>query len=137
MFIAKSPETPHIDERTGGLARRPARWFALNMEKYMKRLLAPLVLGGALLATMPTEAAEIDWKKVDTAIGKAATISGEIHRYGLPRSDLKVTLEGVEIKPTLALGGWVAFAELCGNLGDAARFRRRGLPALRGPRCRL
>src|SRR5262249_46131401 len=30
-------------------------------------------------------------------------------RYGFPRSDLSVTLDGVTIKPTLALGGWVAF----------------------------
>jgi hypothetical protein len=36
-------------------------------------------------------------------------VQGEVHRYGIPRSDLKVTLDGVEIKPALALGGWVAF----------------------------
>ena len=67
----------------------------------MKRLFALLAIGGALLAPVPTEAAEIDWKKVDTAIGKTAAVSGEIHRYGLPRSDLNVTLDGVAIKPTL------------------------------------
>lgn len=32
----------------------------------------------------------------------------DFHRYGIPRTDLKVTLDGVEIKPALALGGWVA-----------------------------
>ena len=32
----------------------------------------------------------------------------DVHRYGIPRTDLKVTLDGVEIKPALALGGWVA-----------------------------
>src|SRR5262249_36081264 len=53
--------------------------------------------------------AEIDWSKVDTALGKTATVQGEVHRYGIPRSDLKVTLDGVQIKPALALGGWVAF----------------------------
>jgi hypothetical protein len=87
----------------------------------MKRLFALLAIGGALLAPVPTEAAEIDWKKVDTAIGKTAAVSGEIHRYGLPRSDLKVTLDGVAIKPTLALGGWVAFAPMHGEamvMGD-------------------
>jgi Domain of Unknown Function (DUF1259) len=66
-------------------------------------------------------AADIDWKKVDTALGKTAAISGEVHRYGLPRSDLKVTLEGVTIKPALALGGWVAFAPMHGEamvMGD-------------------
>lgn len=29
--------------------------------------------------------------------------------YGIPRTDLRVTLDGVAIKPALALGGWVAF----------------------------
>lgn len=99
----------------------------------MKRLLASLLLGGALLAAMPAEAAEIDWKKVDTAIGKAATISGEIHRYGLPRSDLKVTLEGVAIKPTLALGGWVAFAPMQGEamlMGDLVLLETEITPVM-------
>jgi hypothetical protein len=52
----------------------------------------------------------IDWQKVDDAFGrKAAVISGDAHRYGFPRTDLNVTLDGVTIKPALALGGWVAF----------------------------
>src|SRR4051812_30766959 len=57
-------------------------------------------------------AQSIDWKKVDGALGKTATVSGEVHRYGLPRSDLHVTLDGTAIKPALALGGWVAFAPM-------------------------
>jgi hypothetical protein len=52
---------------------------------------------------------EIDWKKVDAALGKTAAVSGEVHRYGFPRSDLQVTVDGVAIKPALALGGWAAF----------------------------
>src|SRR5437763_10371921 len=51
----------------------------------------------------------IDWRKVDSAIGRSAAVSGDVHRYGFPRSDLQVTLDGVTIKPPLALGGWVAF----------------------------
>jgi len=56
------------------------------------------------------DAQAIDWQKVDDAFGrKAAVISGDAHRYGFPRTDLSVTLDGVAIKPALALGGWVAF----------------------------
>lgn len=68
----------------------------------------------AVTALMPgvTAAQSIDWKKVDAALGKSATVSGEVHRYGLPRSDLHVALDGVQIRPALALGGWVAFAPL-------------------------
>ena len=54
-------------------------------------------------------AGEIDWAKVDAALGKTASVQGEIHRYGVPRSDLQVTLDGVTIKPALALGGWLGF----------------------------
>jgi hypothetical protein len=36
-------------------------------------------------------------------------VSSDVHRYGFPRTDLNVALDGVTIKPALALGGWVAF----------------------------
>jgi len=67
-------------------------------------------------------AQEIDWKKVDEAIGRsAAVVSGDVHRYGFPRSDLHVTLDGVTIRPALALGGWTAFKPMHGGamiMGD-------------------
>jgi len=34
---------------------------------------------------------------------------GGVYKVGLPRSDLHVTIDGIAIKPTLALGSWVAF----------------------------
>ncbi len=68
---------------------------------------------GAVLSICATaEAQTIDWTKVDAAMGRSATVSGEVHRYGFPRSDLQVTLDNVTIKPPLALGGWVAFAPM-------------------------
>jgi hypothetical protein len=76
----------------------------------MKRNLMLVVLVTAVAFPALAEAADIDWKKVDAALGKTAAVSGEVHRYGLPRSDLHVTLDGVAIKPALALGGWVSFA---------------------------
>ena len=54
-------------------------------------------------------AQEVDWQKVDDAFGRKPAVSGDVHRYGFPRTDLTVTLDGVTIKPALALGGWVAF----------------------------
>jgi hypothetical protein len=41
---------------------------------------------------------------------------GDVYKFSFPRSDLKVTLDGVPVKPALALGSWVAFT---GN-GDHA-----------------
>jgi hypothetical protein len=62
-------------------------------------------------------AQEIDWKKVDEAIGRsAAVVSGDVHRYAFPRSDLNVTLDGVTIRPALALGGWTAFKPMHGGV---------------------
>jgi hypothetical protein len=66
-------------------------------------------------------AQEIDWKKVDEAMGRSAAVSGDVHRYGFPRSDLQVTLDGVTIRPALALGGWAAFKPVHGGamvMGD-------------------
>jgi hypothetical protein len=87
---------------------RPALLFAISI----------------LAASLNTAARsqEIDWQKVDEAIGrKAAVVSGDVHRYGFPRSDLSVTLDGVAIKPALALGGWIAFKPAHGGamaMGD-------------------
>jgi hypothetical protein len=78
----------------------------------MKRKTAMFSLVAALSFPVMANAADIDWKDVDAALGKTATVSGQVHRYGLPRSDLHVTLDGVAIKPALALGGWVAFAPM-------------------------
>src|SRR5260370_40941177 len=66
-------------------------------------------------------AADIDWQKVDDAFGRKPAVSGDVHRYGFPRTDLTVTLDGVTIKPALALGGWVAFKPMHGEtmvMGD-------------------
>src|ERR1700704_5224707 len=76
-----------------------------------------------LMATIGTTASaqEIDWKKVDEALGRPAAVSGDVHRYGFPRTDLQVTLDGVTIRPTLALGGWAAFKPMHGGammMGD-------------------
>jgi hypothetical protein len=62
-----------------------------------------------LLLPASVALAETDWSQVDAAIGKKAAVAGSVHKYGLPRSDLHVTLDGVNIKPGLALGGWLAF----------------------------
>jgi hypothetical protein len=70
-------------------------------------------LAAALFLSVAASAADTDWSKVDQALGrKGAEQPGGIHRYGIPRSDLEVTLDGVTIKPSFALGGWAAFAPM-------------------------
>jgi hypothetical protein len=71
-----------------------------------------------LALTVVTPAlADPDWKAVGQALGKeGAVMPGGVYRVGLPRTDLKVTLDGVDIKPGFALGSWLAFKPM----GDEA-----------------
>lgn len=72
----------------------------------------------ALLAAAPALAAAPDWAAVDAAMGVAAAVQPDgAHRYNFPRRDLSVTLDGVQIKPALALGGWLAFKPLNSQTG--------------------
>ncbi len=74
---------------------------------------------GAVLSTVTAaEAQGIDWAKIDGIFGRTGPVSGAVHRWGFPRSDLQVTLDGVTIRPTLALGGWIAFQPM-GNMAMA------------------
>jgi len=92
------------------------------------RMLSTLLLGAILAALAPAvDAQEVDWQKVDTALGgKATVVAGDVHRYGFPRSDLNVTLDGVSIRPALALGGWVAFKPTGRDAMAARRLGRNG-----------
>jgi Domain of Unknown Function (DUF1259) len=75
----------------------------------------------AALSASAAHTQEIDWQKVDDAFGRKPAVTGDVHRYGFPRTDLNVTLDGVTIKPALALGGWVAFKPMHGEamvMGD-------------------
>jgi len=58
----------------------------------------------------PASTVAIDWTRVDSAFERTGVVQpGDVHRYNMPRGDLKVTAAGVAIKPAFALGSWVAF----------------------------
>ena len=87
----------------------------------MRALLALGVIGALTLGPAVASAQTINWDKVDAALGRKAAVSGDVHRYGFPRTDLTVTVDGVTIKPALALGGWLAFKPAHGGamvMGD-------------------
>lgn len=71
-----------------------------------------------LALTIATPAlAEPDWPAVGQALGKEGAVMPDgVYRVGLPRTDLKVNLDGVQIQPAFALGSWVAFMPM----GDEA-----------------
>src|SRR5882672_4065199 len=61
-------------------------------------------------AYSPSFASDAQWSAVADALGKSGTeMPGGVYRVGMPRTDLQVTLDGVSLKPTFALGSWVAF----------------------------
>ena len=69
----------------------------------MRVLSAIAILG--LISSTPASAAEAWQQEIATGLGKPGTeMPGGVYRVALPRTDLKVTLDGVAIKPALALG---------------------------------
>jgi hypothetical protein len=81
------------------------------MKVHARQLALTAVLAGVSSLAV---AADDDWQaRVGAALGKTgAAAPGGIYRVGLPRTDLKVTLDGVELKPGFALGSWLAFEKM-------------------------
>jgi hypothetical protein len=75
-----------------------------------------------------------NWKAVGEALGKTGTeMPGGVYRVGLPRTDLKVSLDGVQLKPSLALGSWLAFQPIGGKamvMGDLVLTESEITPVL-------
>src|SRR5437763_10137134 len=88
-------------------------WFCLRQ-----------LTAAALLAAVSGAALAADeWQaQVGEALGKTGTPTPSgIYRVGLPRTDLKVALDGVELKAGFALGSWLAFEKMGDNgmvMGD-------------------
>src|SRR5690348_17271820 len=67
------------------------------------------LLAASCMAQAP-QSVPAEWKQVEDAMGRAGQMQpGDVLKFSMPRSDLKVTLGEVTIKPGLALGSWAAF----------------------------
>jgi biotin operon repressor len=74
-----------------------------------------------------------DAKKIDAIIGRSGEMNNGVYKIGLPRTDLKVRADGVDIKPTLALGSWMAFKRMGGHtmvMGDLVLLETEVNPVL-------
>src|SRR4029077_4417677 len=132
----------HSLEQCGAAACSNDKWsrdwgryraISSNQEDMVMRAVQLLAI--CVLATVGTSAGaqEIDWKKVDEAIGRSAAVSGDVHRYGFPRTHLSVTLGSVTLKPALALGGWAAFKPAHGGamvMGDLVLLQNEINPVM-------
>src|SRR5262245_36525159 len=87
----------------------------------MKRMWLPLLFSLGL-CTMAIAQQNGPWKAVDDAMGRPGQDQSDgTHRFAMPRSDLKVTANGVDLKAGFALGSWAAFQNLGGHtavMGD-------------------
>jgi len=53
------------------------------------------------------------WAAVEQTLSRSGVPqAGDVMRFNFPRRDLRVTVEGVQIRPSLALGSWVAFKRM-------------------------
>ena len=93
-----------------------------------------LVLIISSLSSAQQQVNTADWKPVEQALGKSGSVQpGDVYKVSLPRSDLKVTAAGVELKPALALGSWVAFkrmGEMTVVMGDLVLAENEVTPVL-------
>ena len=81
----------------------------------MKQLLFSVIsLAMLTLAPLSQSAQQAnDWKAVDTTLGRSGQDQPDgTHKFSMPRSDLNVTVEGLQVKAGLALGSWVAFSKM-------------------------
>ena len=98
------------------------------------RSLAALGVACAAVAPTKTSAQTTDWKAVEAAMGRAAVMQpGDVYRFNFPRSDMRVMVAGVQLKPALALGGWIAMKATAGHviaMGDLVLAEDEVTPVL-------
>jgi hypothetical protein len=69
-----------------------------------------ILAASAIFVSAQNPATSSNWKDVEQAMGRPGqTQPGDVIKFAMPRKDLHVTLNGVAIKPGLALGSWAAF----------------------------
>src|SRR5712671_3075685 len=102
-----------------------------QMKPFPLRTLA-LIFAAAL---SPSAFAQGAWDPVAKALGRSGTeMPGGVYRVGLGRSDLKVIIDGVQVRPTLALGSYLAFQRMGGEamvMGDLVLLHEEVNPVMK------
>lgn len=97
------------------------------------RTMIVCAIATAFALSAAANAQQSKWKDIDITLGRSGVVTGDIHRYAFPRTDLHVTLDGVAIKPALALGGWIAFRPMNDGammMGDLALLQEEINPVM-------
>jgi len=100
-------------------------------------LIAAIV--AAVLSFVPLTAraqSDSEWKAVEQALGKSGQLQpGDVFRIGMPRTDLKVTVNGVPVQAGFALGSYAAFKQLEADamvMGDLVLLDEEVNPVMSG-----
>ena len=110
-----------------------------SIVRYSLIALATLVAGISAtvsIAVAQSPVPSAPWAGVDSALGRSgAAQPGGVMKYSFPRSDLQVTVAGVQLKPALALGSWLAFRQFGGGhamaMGDLVLAEDEVTPVMR------
>lgn len=78
-------------------------------------LLGMVFLFAVSLHPGTTFAGSLDTKAIEQAFGKPGELKEDVYKVSLPRKDLSVSLNGVQLKPGFALGSWIAFKQAGNN----------------------
>ncbi len=93
----------------------------------------------ALLLSLPLAlpdaraAQALDRGKIDGILGRAGLQLGDVYRVAFPRTDLRVTVGSVAIRPGFALGSWAGFTGSDDDamvMGDLVLLEREVAPVL-------
>src|SRR5215467_12601103 len=115
------PSTVHVTELAAHSARKLCNPLPITLlfgngpssfeieVIFMNRFRLFLLLATTLAWPAVAAAQGLDTAKIESALGRPGQVTGDVYRVGFPRTDLHVTVHGLAIKPSLALGSWAAF----------------------------
>src|SRR6266853_6291657 len=99
MLLLEPNEFPSIFAPICRFTRRLVMITRLRCLTVFCVLLIPIIVRAQGVATEP----------IDQALGRSGQKTGDVYKLSFPRTDLRVSVHGLAIKPGLALGSWAAF----------------------------
>ena len=83
--------------------------------------------------TQPPASSTLDTAAIEKALARTGQMQDGVYKVAAPRSDLKVTVNGIAIRPGLALGSWMAFKRVGADTiahGDLVLLEREINPVI-------
>ena len=84
----------------------------MSIRRTIALFVAAFALTLTTLSLKPASADQLNTSAIDAALGRSGqTLPGDVYKVGFPRKDLHVVVDGVDIKPGLALGSYAVFKQ--------------------------